>query len=67
MSNYFGEVRWCKEDLETALKDRGLPVTENNINKLYVICSHHQFNDYMIEAGWDFIYSSINNHNNWDK
>lgn len=67
MNNYFGEVRWCKEDLEVALKNKGLPVTENNLSRLYVICSHHWFRDYTIEAGWEFINNNIDNYDNWDK
>lgn len=67
MNGYFGEIAWGKADLEVAFKNNGLPATENNINRLYLICSHHWFKDAMIEAGWNFINSNINNYNNWDK
>lgn len=63
---YFGEVRWCEEDLVTALEERGYPVTENNIAKLYAACSRHGFVDYMIESGWEYMYSAIGMDGGWD-
>ena len=67
MDEWFGQVRWCKEDLEEALRQRGYPVTENNVNKLYQHCNNHWFTDQMIEAGWEFIYSMIGYEDGWDK
>ena len=29
MEEWFGQVRWCKEDLEDALRSQGYPVTEH--------------------------------------
>ena len=31
MEEWFGQVRWCEDDLKAALEDQGYPVTENNI------------------------------------
>ena len=70
MSNkkeYFGEVKWNEEDLVNALECMDYPVTENNIAKLYAICSSHWFTDYMIEAGWNYMYSRIGEDDSWDK
>lgn len=68
MKEWFGEVKWSKEDLANALEVKGFPVTENNIAKLYEICNSHWFTDYMIEMGWQYIYSCIDNDcENWDK
>lgn len=64
---WFGEVRWCEDDLIVALKDHGYPATENNIAKLYSICTSHRFTDHMIEAGWEFMHSNIRYENGWDK
>jgi hypothetical protein len=65
--DWFGIVRWCEDDLKAALEDQGYPVTENNIAKLYGLCSHHRFTDHMIEAGWEYMYSSIGYGDEWDK
>ena len=64
---WFGQVRWCDEDLKNALEVQGYPVTENNIEKLRALCSHHWFTDYMIEAGWDYMYNNIGLGDGWDK
>lgn len=58
-TEWFGKVRWCEEDLKNALENQGYPATEDNIAKLYSLCSHHSFTDCMIEQGWDYIYSQI--------
>lgn len=64
---WFGVVRWCRDDIISALTDKGYPVTENNINKLESLCKHHWFSDHMIEAGWDYINFNIGNGKGWDK
>lgn len=64
---YFGVVRWCKDDIEAALIDRGLPTTDNNIEKLYKLCNNHWFADAMIEVGWDYIYGMIEVEDGWDE
>lgn len=56
---YFGKVRWCDEDLAGALEERGIPSTERNINMLREQCERHDFTDFMVSAGWDFINSAI--------
>lgn len=65
-TEWFGQVRWCEEDLKTALEAQGYPVTENNISKLYDICSSHWFTDHMIEAGWEYMYNWIGYEDGWD-
>lgn len=64
---WFGKVRWCEEDLIGALKDQGLPVTENNIAKLSSLCDKHWFTDHMISAGWEYMYNVIDNEDGWDE
>ena len=66
-AEWFGVVRWCRDDLIGALTGKEYPITENNINKLYEICNHHWFADHMIEAGWEFIYAQIGYGDGWDK
>lgn len=66
-AEWFGQVRWCEEDFETALKENGYPVTENNINKLMAACQSHWFTDHMVEAGWEYIYNNIGYGEGWDK
>lgn len=56
---YFGKVRWCDEDLTNALEEHGIPATERNINMLREQCERHDFTDFMVSAGWDFINSAI--------
>lgn len=67
MDEWFGKVRWCEDDLKSALNTQGYPVTKNNIAKLYDICSHHCFTDCMIEAGWEYMYNMIGYDDGWDK
>ena len=64
---WFGEVRWCEEDLINALEVQGYPVTENNIAKLYAACNSHWFTDFMVERGWEYMYDTIGNDDTWDK
>ena len=56
---WFGKVRWCDDDLEAALTEKNVPVTEENVAKLRQMCSHHSLNDAMISVGWDFIYGCV--------
>ena len=58
---WFGVVRWCSEDIADALKENSIPVTPENVAKLLNAVDTHHFTDYMISAGWDFIYEMINN------
>ena len=64
---WFGEVRWCDADLETALDDKGYPITENNVAKLRAKCESHWFADFLIEAGWDYIDNQIGYGDGWDE
>ena len=64
---WFGKVRWCIEDLENALETQGYPVTENNVSKLYELCSKHWFEDHMIEIGWEYMYNHIGCGDGWDE
>ena len=64
---WFGEVRWCEEDLKNALEVQGYPVTENNIAKLYEACNSHWFTDFMVERGWEYMYDMIGSDDTWDK
>lgn len=64
---WFGEVRWCEEDLKNALECVGYPVTANNVAKLYAVCNSHWFTDFMIESGWEYMYNTIGNDDTWDK
>ena len=66
-NEWFGQVRWCEDDLKVALEDRGYPVTEENIAKLYNICQSHWFTDCMIAAGWQFMYDQIDESNGFEK
>lgn len=66
MEEWFGQVRWCEEDIKAALEDRGYPVTENNIAKLSNLCNSHWFTDHMIEAGWEYMYNNIGCGDGWD-
>lgn len=66
MNEWFGQVRWCEEDLRNALECCDYPVTENNIAKLYAICDKHWFTDVMIEAGWQYMYENIGYDDGWD-
>ena len=56
---WFGIVRWCNEDIEEALRQRGIPVTQHNVDEIRVRCEHHFFADAMIETGWNMIDSYI--------
>ena len=64
---WFGQVRWCEDDLKVALEDKGYPVKENNIAKLYTLCDSHWFIDQMIEAGWEYMYNIIGYGDGWDE
>lgn len=66
-TEWFGIVRWCKDDLISALTDRGYPATEHNIATLYNLCNQHWFTDNMIETGWEYIYNKIDSECEWDE
>lgn len=62
MSEFFGIVRWCDEDIENALEVQGFEPTQENIDVIRNLLNHHSFTDMMIETGWEYIYNTINNH-----
>lgn len=66
MKEWFGEVKWHKDDLENVLEYCDYPVTENNIKKLYEICNSHWFTDYIIEMGFQYMYDNIGVGDGWD-
>ena len=61
-NEWFGIVRWCDEDIESALEDQGFEPTEENVAKLHNLVDNHWFEDMMIEAGWNYIYEQIADH-----
>ena len=64
---WFGQVRWCENDLKSALEENGYPITENNIAQLYSLCDTHWFTDHMIEAGWEYINNQIGYGEEWEE
>ena len=58
---WFGMVRWNKDDLKNALEVTDHLITENNIDELFcALNKNDDFTECMITAGWDFIYDIIN-------
>ena len=59
-NEWFGIVRWCNEDIASALEDKGIKATEENVNKIRkALENSHWFIDFMIEQGWQYIYETI--------
>lgn len=53
---YFGEVRWCKDDVICAMDLRGIPLTEENIVRAVTVCANNNYlRDGQIERGWEII------------
>ena len=60
MEKWFGVVRWCREDVENAVRERGLEVDPDFVDTVVANCMrNHHFTDAMIQAGWDTIDSYI--------
>lgn len=59
--DYFAKVEWCAEDIENALEVSSIPATEENIATVLNALDNHFFTDYLISAGWDYIYQTIEN------
>ena len=55
MTDYFGIVRWCEEDLCNVLREHGIPFTDENLSALLKSVDTHWFKDAMIDAGWNYI------------
>lgn len=58
---YFGEVRWCEDDLRNALEVNDVEPTDELVGQLRKLCEHHSFEDAIVSAGWEIIYGYINN------
>lgn len=58
-SEWFGVVRWCDDDIKSALIENGYSDTEGNVSIIRQKCEHHCFEDAMIEIGWSYIHSYI--------
>lgn len=56
---WFGIVRWCADDIRTALEESGIDPCQDNVDEVMCGLQHHAFEDAMISAGWDFINSVI--------
>jgi len=56
---YFGIVRWCNEDIESALLDEEVEPTEELIGKVRDRLEKHWFADYMIESGWEYVHTTV--------
>ena len=56
---YFGIIRWCREDLIEALELCGIEPTEDAIDTLYERVDTHWFTDFMTERGWALIFSCL--------
>ena len=58
-TEWFGIVRWCEEDISTALQNDEIDPTPNNIAEVMNRLGNHAFEDLMIERGWDCIHDVI--------
>ena len=58
---YFGMVRWNEDDLRNALEENDVRPTDERVAQLRKLCEHTDFEDAIVCAGWDIIYSYINN------
>lgn len=56
---WFGRVRWCDEDIKEALLNHGFDDCQENISVIKDQCLHHCFRDGMIETGWHYINTYI--------
>lgn len=63
--NKFAEVIWTKDDLKEALEQKNIPTTNENINRLIseLMNGCGNLEDILIEAGWNYIYSAIEDMN----
>ena len=60
INQHITSIRWTKEDIYIALKEKGFDTSEENINK---VCNYLGLEKYLqekgIEAGWNVIYNII--------
>ncbi len=59
---YFGEVRWCDEDVRNALDCCNAEITDSAVEAVREFCQSSHFTERMIERGWDEMYSFIESH-----
>lgn len=57
---YFGNVGWSEDDLRNALEVNDVEPTDELVSQLRKMCESNSFEEAMISAGWDIIYSYIN-------
>ena len=56
---YFGSVKWCREDIESLVDEQNYPKASEFIDEVMTACKNdNNFTDSMCEAGWH----SINHH-----
>ena len=55
----FGRIEWCKEDIENALDMSGHDTDEENVSQILCALDEEKLIDAQIEAGWQYIYSLI--------
>lgn len=63
----FCETSWNEDDLRKALEDCEVPVTEKNVAQLRQFCEEGGLIEAMIQAGWEFMYSILNEPRGWDE
>lgn len=56
---WFGEVRWCDEDIRGELELLDVDSTDENVERVRDLCSRHWFTDRMIEAGFEAIDEAV--------
>ena len=59
---WFGVVRWRDEDISDELEDIGYPCTPDAVALVKRDLMTHWFTDHMIDAGYDYIRSVIDDH-----
>ena len=61
----FAEVIWTKTDLRETLEQKNIPATNENVNRLIseLMDGCGNLEDILIDAGWNYIISAIENLN----
>ena len=61
----FGNVSWCKIDIENALREHNYSATQDMIDLIYEKCNNnHYFTSKMIDSGWEAINYYIHENKN---
>lgn len=67
-SEYFGEVRWCDDDVRNALECCNAKTTYEAVRAVREFCRSSTFTDRIVERGWDEIYGFIeSNRHKWEE